>query len=444
MLFRSNAKNDPKTQAANELSARLGIERRKKIIESGVLETFTPHQPVRAYELLLGREREVQEIIEYLTTPGLHVLVFGDRGVGKSSISNIVGQVFESEFQDFRIIRKRCDNETTFRSIVDDALNEAGIDIISGGARIQNQSWDLGAVVPTPLGSPEETWTKSGNRPAESNRAAANLFDRAASPACVAKQIAREKVLYILDEVDLIASDEVRKKLARLVRFVSDDTASQFKFLIVGIAKTAAHLTAGHKTVQRCLREIPLKRLEVTHIKQIVANGAERHGLQLTPKALDYIAKLSNGFPYFTHLIALKAAEDAVTEDRHIIDIEHVERSRHRAVGDAEGVLRDAYMNAVRDDGKNQYRKILYAAALTSSDNLTTAELVEAYNSLWNQQLSAHQLGPYLRRLASQDGSVGIFNRLASGVYQFCDPRMPSYIRLAQSSGDELTPSLQQ
>lgn len=443
MLFRSKHKADAQFPATEDLSERLGIGRRKKIIESGVLETFTPHQPVRAYELLLGREREVQEMIEYLTTPGLNVLVFGDRGVGKSSISNIVGHVFEKEFREFKVIRKRCDNETSFQAIVEDPLNEVGIDITSGGAPLPRRNWDLGSIVPTPLGSPEEAWTEKSENAVETTVENSRQFDRAASPAWVAKHISQEKILYILDEVDLIASDEVRKKLAQLVRFVSDDTESRFKFLIVGIAKTAANLTAGHKTVQRCLREIPLERLESAHIRQIVANGAKRCRFEFTAEALDHIAKLSNGFPYFTHLIALKAAEDAVVEDRDLIEFHHVECARHRAVADAEGVLRDTYINAVRDDGKNEYRKILYAAALASSDYLTAAELLNAYNSVWNQQLSASQLGPYLRRLASEEDCVSVFKRLVSGVYQFSDPRMASYIRLAQASGDESTPSIQ-
>jgi putative ribosome biogenesis GTPase RsgA len=47
---------------------------------------FTPHTPVNLVELFLGRTEEVQSIVAQINTPGQHSLLFGDRGVGKSSL----------------------------------------------------------------------------------------------------------------------------------------------------------------------------------------------------------------------------------------------------------------------------------------------------------------------------------------------------------------------
>lgn len=72
-----------------------GNVREKLIAKSKVREIFTPSRPVRTMDLLRGRDGNVRRLIEILNTPGQHALLFGDRGVGKSSIANIVRVICE-------------------------------------------------------------------------------------------------------------------------------------------------------------------------------------------------------------------------------------------------------------------------------------------------------------------------------------------------------------
>lgn len=67
-----------------------GLEREVKIARSGVRNVFTPHQPVAQHTFLYGRSTAVKTLVETLNTPGQHVLLYGDRGVGKSSLANVV------------------------------------------------------------------------------------------------------------------------------------------------------------------------------------------------------------------------------------------------------------------------------------------------------------------------------------------------------------------
>ena len=64
-------------------------EDERRLNESGVRNVFTPHTPINQESLFRGRSSEVQQILSTLNTPGQHVLLFGDRGVGKSSLANI-------------------------------------------------------------------------------------------------------------------------------------------------------------------------------------------------------------------------------------------------------------------------------------------------------------------------------------------------------------------
>ncbi|MEK7206277.1 MAG: ATP-binding protein, partial [Pseudomonadota bacterium] len=73
--------------AKNDL---FGLERESKIEKSGIRKIFTPHKPVESSDFFFGRQKEVQKLIEQLNTPGQHSLLYGDRGVGKSSLANVV------------------------------------------------------------------------------------------------------------------------------------------------------------------------------------------------------------------------------------------------------------------------------------------------------------------------------------------------------------------
>ena len=104
------------------------LQKEGKILRSGVRNVFTPHMPVRSMELFLGRQREVQKIVEHINTPGQHVLLYGDRGVGKSSLANVTTDLIISKMLKGKLFTKRCDSSDTFESIVHEPLRSVGYD----------------------------------------------------------------------------------------------------------------------------------------------------------------------------------------------------------------------------------------------------------------------------------------------------------------------------
>ncbi len=72
-----------------------GIKKERLIKDSGVREIFTPNKPVNVVDLFFGRKELAKSIIESINTPGQHLLLYGDRGVGKSSLANITVLVLE-------------------------------------------------------------------------------------------------------------------------------------------------------------------------------------------------------------------------------------------------------------------------------------------------------------------------------------------------------------
>lgn len=409
-----------------------GLEREKRLVKSGVRDVFTPHIPVKSVSLFFGRQAEVQKLIEQLNTPGQHALLFGERGVGKSSLANITAEVLFQHILKGKLIRKRCDSGDTFVSIVAEPLKKTGIDIkVSSTQKQKAEGGSAGLSIPIARAGIETKTTDTTT--------IGSYADNAKSPSWVAQQIGSLDGIFLIDEVDAIQDPEDKKRLAELVKLLSDEGA-KLKVLLVGIAETAAELTAGHPSVQRCLKETRLSRMSSQELELIILEGQKKLGLQFTSQAIQRIVAVSSGYPHFTHLLALKAAEDAIAESRKSINVSQVEMATRRAVEDAEGTLRRTYDEAIRSHGTDLYKKILLSASLCKDEEFAAKELRKSYEQIWKEPITQGSLNNYLQRLVSDDGK-SILRRLAKGVYRFSDPRMPSYVRIAQAHiMDDSTP----
>ena len=392
-----------------------GLDAEDAIVKSGVRDIFTPHQPISDVDLLLGRQKEVKKLVQTLNTPGQHVLLYGERGVGKSSLANIVTTILRLLIQR-EIYVKRCDRADTFESILRGPLVSVGGDLTLTSASEETTG---NAAVDLKIASGGAGKTYTGNY----------AVSNSISPSTVAELIHDVVGLLVIDEVDAIADPNERRKLAELIKLLSD-AGSSFKVLIVGIAETGSELTAAHPSVQRCLKETKLGRMSVTELKQVVIKGSEKAGLNFTPKVIAAIASLSAGYPHFTHLIALKCAEMAVAEERTDIREVHLNDALELAVEDAEGTLKQDYDRATRSTGTEMYRNIVIAAASMKSEEFTSATLREEIHSLTGEPISQGSLNNFLKRLLSDDGA-SILRRVSKGMYRFSDPRMASFARIA-------------
>jgi ABC-type transport system involved in cytochrome bd biosynthesis fused ATPase/permease subunit len=67
----------------------LGKEEKYRL-RATVLLTFTPGKPVDNLDLLAGREKQIGKVLEAVFSPGQHAAIYGERGVGKSSLANLI------------------------------------------------------------------------------------------------------------------------------------------------------------------------------------------------------------------------------------------------------------------------------------------------------------------------------------------------------------------
>jgi hypothetical protein len=254
---------------------------------------------------------------------------------------------------------------------------------------------------------------------------------RGISPSTVATHIGDLDGILVIDEADAISRPEDRRKIAELIKQLSDMNAT-FKVMVFGIAQTGAELTDAHPSVQRCLKETKVRRMKATELAEIVQSGGAALEISFDTSVMKSIVAVSSGYPHFTHLLALKCAEDAIGDGRMSVNQEHLRSAMTRSVEDAEGTLKRSYDDSVRSNSSaaaDQYRYIIMAAAALEKEEFSNSDLRTRIREISGADISQGSLNNYFQRLVSSTGSA-ILRRAAHGVYRFEDPRMPSYVKI--------------
>src|SRR5437588_4792370 len=77
---------------------------------------FTPGAPVSEKELFAGRKEQVEKVIDAISQKGCHAILYGERGVGKTSLSNMIS-AFLAKRQAFILSRTNCDVSDDYASL---------------------------------------------------------------------------------------------------------------------------------------------------------------------------------------------------------------------------------------------------------------------------------------------------------------------------------------
>lgn len=404
-----------------------GLDNEAIIIKSGIREVFTPHIPVDEISHFFGREDEATRLVSVINSPGQHILLYGDRGVGKTSLAKTTCKLILQKLQRGHFFEKRCDSGDTFSSIFEEPLVECGVDFsLKETTNTHNQGG--GAAInagfaKADLSSKRETKTTN------------TAIFKPESPSWVASKLKSLSGIMLIDEADAIQSSDDKKKIAELIKLLSDQNSS-FKLVVVGIAVTGEELTAGHPSVERCLKEVALQRMCEDDLKKIILNGMNALSLRPDDAVVDKIVDISAGYPHFTHLISLKCGESAIVNENKHITKDVLKYALNEAVKDSEGALQRMLEGTLRAlNTPQEYKFLLLTASYCKTPEFRSSELREKLKSKFNVEVDSKTLSRRLTRL-TQGSETTILYKPARGCFQFTDPRMPSFLKMALNSDD--------
>ena len=383
-------------------------------------EQFTPFRPIQLVELFKGRSETVRRIVNELQSPGRHIILYGDRGVGKTSLANLIP--FFGHFRIDDAIIHRCNKSTTFDTICADVLRKLGITHVPISRTVVHEgSVDVNLQMLTiALGTSQTEELKS-------------LEGFLFSPNVVAEHLEGKSKLIILDEFDRIDNVATGVAVADLIKQLSDSGAAT-RIVIVGVADSVEHLIGSHASIARSLAQVQLQRMLPSELKLILTDGFAALGLAFSESLIDSIVNTADGFPHFAHLLGLNLAE--VVADRLYdagggrgITTKDYADALVRAIEGAQESLRIQYRKATETVRKKSdgYVQVLEGMAIADKTEVQINELLGNINALFGTEFKQQNISNWLGVLVN-DRAVLLRQRV--GFYKFADPMMRSYVRM--------------
>lgn len=375
-------------------------------------DVFSPTAPIEKRDLFYGRIDQFNDLYSTLTQRGAHAVLYGDRGVGKTSLANIAAEIFP----DVVASKVTCNRTEDFRAIWDKALKKirffANRKGIGFNAEIRQESVQLDLFLPQ----------KDELDSTDIQHVFENLTSR---------------LLIIFDEFDSITNEETKTRMADTIKALSDNVPN-VTVLIVGIADNVVDLLGEHPSLERCLMQIQMPRMSDDELEEIIDKGLSRLELEIIKSVKDKIVEYSSGFPHYTHAICKYAAHYAITADSNTVSIEHFTYAVKKSIQNTSQSLRNSYQKAIiTSKGPSRFEEALAACALSDLDE---------YNCFTNSGTLLHFKGKkkaassmttkdlryYLDALCKKEKGQ-ILEKVGQGGnirYKFINPMMRAFIRL--------------
>ena len=380
-----------------------------------VSKVFTPAIPVSEDELFAGRADQVDKAIDAINQRGQHAVVYGERGVGKTSLANVLSSRLVSRSGEQAIApRVNCDATDDFSSLWRKVLAKI---------RLTERTRAAGFM----------------EAPHEKTRTAADEFPGEAevTPDAVRDLLTRmgrgRVLLLIFDEFDRLTDQPARRTMADTIKALSDDDVPA-TIVVVGVADTVGELIAEHASIDRSLIQIPMPRMDLDELYELLDKGTSRLGMALEPKARHRIAALSQGLPPYTHRLALHATRYAIRKRRRTIVEDDVKRAIRDAVENAQQSLRDNYRRAVSSPQTgNLFGQVLLACARAKTDDFgyfAAADVRKPMSKIMKKPYEIPSFARHLNRFCRPErGRVlrkeGEKHRYR---YRFSDPLMQPFV----------------
>ena len=253
-------------------------------------EAFTPTQPRTGRGGLIGRQNEIDTILQSLLEDKAHVVLYSERGRGKTSLSNVV--VERLKRKGLIVVRYQCEASTTFDSFMRGLVRRLPESLLVSPQRTEKLEGCEAALPASPL-RPDDVLT---------------LLPRLRLNALVC----------VVDELDRIVDPETRTMLADTIKQLSDRSIPLL-FLLIGVSDNLEQLLGQHPSIQRALVALPLPLLSDEEISDIVEKGAREAGLTFPGELVSSIVALSRGMPYLAHVLGLRIAQAAARRNSRVV-----------------------------------------------------------------------------------------------------------------------------
>lgn len=361
-----------------------------------------------------------------LREEGGQVLLYGDTGVGKSSLLRYAG---EDEGMDF--VSVDCLSSKTYEELLEDAVRK----LIDVKEIKRTKSAKGSAEIEAEAGVSKIVSLKGKLKGERGKDREFEVVEEPLVDVVIGAMEASVVRLLVLDNFQNIFDSESRKLVAQTMEFLSDRAGEtgDIKVAVIGIADDATDLLGGSGSFRRRTSEIGVPRMPDDEIGEILRNGFRL--LELTPdeETLRQLVFYADGFPFFAHLLGLHVARAARRTGNQMVTADLVEPALSRAAAAVQQSFEDRIRRAFEAGGDVQpRRRILKILADSPLREWKSADVISEYERIFETRSDYAFLHVALAQLMGENfGAVlkrtGPRNRY---IYKFVDPHMRPFLRI--------------
>ena len=307
-------------------------------------QIFTPSAPVTEIDMLAGRTEELTQLAVACGSPGRHALLFGERGVGKTSLANVFALV--AWVSKSGICGKvTCTTSDTYETVLRKLLDDTYVDL-SAARSVGFESRE----------KVERVSLWSFLSPDCSPHALQAFFRKLGQPAVL-----------VVDEFDRLSFVE-KQRFADTVKVLSDSIAP-VTMILVGVARSIEELIGAHSSVERAVAQVRLDRLDIAESMRVIEMRLPRLQLAIEPSVCEAIAHLSLGLPHFIHLVGLGSTLAAIDRMSLVIERADLLSAIKYAIRQADQTTLQRYNQATYSPRVDAlFTKVLCACAMSETD----------------------------------------------------------------------------
>lgn len=295
---------------------------------------FTPSQPITDRRMFSGRVEVLTTLIRSLEDQRVHVILYGERGIGKTSLVHVLTQAAEEAR--YIVVYCSCGASSSFDEIFRAVAADVPLLFHRGFAPTDDEAEKGGTLADLLPAGPL------------SPRLVADLFAK----------LTGTRLLVVLDEFDVCESAEFRRNIAELIKNLSD-RAIRTQLVIAGVAADLTELVEHIPSIRRNIFALQVPKMSAAEISQLVENGEEVSGVAFDKAAMDFIVFVANGSPYLASLLSHHSGLAAIDKSRTTVTMDDVSFAVDQALAEFRGRISRHSQLQIDQAAKSGVRHVL-------------------------------------------------------------------------------------